>query len=284
VSIQDRPIAQSERNELQVIGRVQSEFTSFQFLHIQNKRNIRRKAYSQLLESARKQYGNNVDVRNIRLNGRFSGYHILNAGAALAIGIPLGGSISGGNSDRNYHNNSGQDGMNVAGTVGGIVIGTLLAGNTQKIIATGDVISLNRAILEEKTPSQISGVSGMEGAVNRASVSMINKIPANLTVTVVNVSSNDEMADFATNEIKFRLAESQKFRVLDEKAFDNMRFRRGSASGEMTDSSAIALGQMLGANVVITVNITRTGLNQTLTVKALDSRTAQIMVMVRETI
>ena len=124
----------------------------------------------------------------------------------------------------------------------------------------------------------------MESTVNKVGMALIRAIPANLTLCVVNVSPNsDQMADFAVEELKFRLAESQKFKVLDEKASNSMRIRQRNTN-EVNEASAISLGQMVGANIVITVSITRTGLRQILSVKALDSRTAQIVAMVHETI
>jgi len=54
-------------------------------------------------------------------------------------------------------------------------------------------------------------------------------------------------------------------------------------SGEVSEESAISIGQMLGANIVITGSITGTGTNQRLSIKALDVKTAQIVTMVRET-
>jgi len=126
--------------------------------------------------------------------------------------------------------------------------------------------------------------SSMESAVNRVGMALMRAIPVNLTLCVVNVSPNsDQMADFAVEELKFRLAESQRFKVLDERAFNTMRIRQRN-TGEVNEALAVSLGQTVGANIVITVSITRTGLRQVLSVKALDSRTAQIVAMVHEMI
>jgi hypothetical protein len=124
--------------------------------------------------------------------------------------------------------------------------------------------------------------SGMGVAIRKASMVLIREIPANLTLGVVNVSTNEQAASFVVEELQLLLTESKKFRVLDEMAFNSVRRQRGQV-GEMNDAAAISLGQMVGANIMITVSITRTGLTQILTVKALDSRTAQIITMVRET-
>jgi hypothetical protein len=58
--------------------------------------------------------------------------------------------------------------------------------------------------------------------------------------------------------------------------------QRFQLSGEVSDQSAVSIGNLLGANIVITGNISGTGSTQRLTLKALDVRTGQIVSMARE--
>jgi curli biogenesis system outer membrane secretion channel CsgG len=53
-------------------------------------------------------------------------------------------------------------------------------------------------------------------------------------------------------------------------------------SGDVSDESAVSIGQMLGANIVIIGSITETGRNQRLVLRALDVRTSEIITMARE--
>jgi len=304
VSIQDRPLVRTSGPELEVVGSVQTQFTSVQFLHIQNKQKLRERAYRALLENARRQYGSDVDVRNIRINGSFSSFNLLNMGAAVMIAVPVGSTIaySGHDTYDTYrydgHGNGyyPSDRRVMAGVAGGLAIGALLSGNTQAVTATGDVVSVRRNAPQppdtrnERRPENRGGnrrgadETGMEGAINRAAGTLIRDIPANLTVALVNVSSSErETSTFAMEELQFRLVGAQKFRMIDKDAFDLARSRRGfQRFDDMSDAAAVAVGQTVGANVVIVGSITRAGLTQTLTVKALETRTGEILTMVRE--
>ena len=53
-------------------------------------------------------------------------------------------------------------------------------------------------------------------------------------------------------------------------------------SGDVDDDSAISIGNMLGANIVITGDISSVGGVNRLVLRALDVRTAQILTMARE--
>jgi hypothetical protein len=72
VSMQDREMNANEQASEQIVGTVTVEFTSFQFLHIPNKKNIKVKAYTELKRAAQKEYGNNIDIKNIDITGDFS--------------------------------------------------------------------------------------------------------------------------------------------------------------------------------------------------------------------
>ena len=125
------------------------------------------------------------------------------------------------------------------------------------------------------------GGGGLEAAVVRIGNELIQKIPENLTVAVINIDQVGEVSAHVVEELKYIFVESNRFRVLDEGAFNAVRFRQRSEEA-MTEAHAVSLGQMVGANIVITVSVSRSGLSQTLVVKALDTRTAHIVSMVRE--
>jgi len=267
VSIQDREMTATER--AQVLGQVSAEFHSWQFLHIPAKKRLGQKAYIELMREARKQYEGNIEIRNITITGGWSGLEVLNilgyaGGAALLgfsifelyFGIPVGLAIP------------------------------VLSGNTQKITATGDVIAL-----EQTTNSQSrnrinrSNATGIEGAINRASSDLINDLPANSKIAVINISSNNrDTSALVVDELEYHLVSARKFTIVDRRTLDTIRAEQNfQMSGDVSDASAVSIGQMLGANIVITGSITGTGTNQRLSIKALDVKTAQIVTMVRET-
>ena len=272
VSISDRTIPRYEMNTVEVLGKVETTFTSWQFLHIIPKKTIIKKAYSRLLEQAQDEYGKNVDIRNIQITGGWSGLEVLNilgytGGAALLgfsifelyFGIPVGIAIS------------------------------VLSGNTQKITATGDVI-----LLEQTTNSQSrsranranrANATGIEKAIYTVSDDLINDLPANSKIAVINISSNNrDTSALVVDELEYHLVSAKKFTIVDRRTLDTIRAEQNfQMSGDVSDASAVSIGQMIGANIVITGSITGTGTNQRLSIKALDVKTAQIVTMVRET-
>jgi hypothetical protein len=70
--------------------------------------------------------------------------------------------------------------------------------------------------------------------------------------------------------------------LADRNALNAIRTEQNfQLSGEVSDESAVSIGNMLGANIVITGTLTGTGNMQRLTIKALDVKTAQILSMAR---
>jgi len=148
VSLQDRALSATDKNETEIIGSVKTEFGSFQNFNIVNKEKISGQAYIRLLNMAKSQYGNNVDIRNIKITGGFSGLEVLGLAAgpvAFNIGAFIGTSIFGGGISDIYGSDANPKLKGVV--IGGSIIAIplmALAGNFQKITATGDVISIRQ--------------------------------------------------------------------------------------------------------------------------------------------
>ena len=230
-------MTQGEREQAQIIGRVDVKFISWQPLHIILKDSIAKKAYSRLMAEARKKYQGDIEVVNIIADGTYN---------ALSILLPLP------------------------------IYGTILA-NLQTITATGDVVlysgSASTGITQQLTE-----------AITRASLEMAEKIPRNSTIAVLSVfSTNRDTSEYIIGELEYNLVNSGRFIIVDRRRLDQIRNEQNfQLSGDVSDDSAISIGNMLGANIVITGEITGTGSNQRLILKALDVRTAQIITMVRE--
>jgi TolB-like protein len=109
-------------------------------------------------------------------------------------------------------------------------------------------------------PPNISSNS-MENAVIKASESLIVDLPKNITIAVLSISSMDgDMATFVVEELEYQLVHSKEFRVVDRTTLDKIRAEQNfQLSGDVDDNSAISIGKMLGANIVITGNISGSG-------------------------
>jgi TolB-like protein len=132
--------------------------------------------------------------------------------------------------------------------------------------------------------SRVGSRSGIEEAVNRAGEKFIDGLPKDAVAAVLNISSNDrDAAVFIVEELEFQLVESGKFKIVDRKSLAALRSERDfQMSGEVSDESAVSVGNLLGANIVITGAISGTEGARRLTLKALDVQTAEILVTARE--
>ena len=241
VTIQDKMLSPQERETAEVIGRVSTQFVSVQPLHIIFRKNIAQKAYSRLMEEARKNYTGNIEVVNITASGSFN--------ALSFIPVPF---------------------------ISVLAYGT---GNFQTISASGDVV------LYSSTTS--SGVTqGLADTVTKLSLEIAERMPRDTTIAVLSVfSTNRNTSEYIIGELEYNLVNSGRFRIVDRRRLDQIRNELDfQMSGDVSDDSAISIGNMLGANIVITGEISGVGSNQRLILKALDVMTAQIVTMVRDQI
>jgi TolB-like protein len=140
------------------------------------------------------------------------------------------------------------------------------------------------SVIESTERTRSTETDGIEGAVNRAIKALIEDLPANTAIAVLSLaSSNEELAVFIMDEIEFQFVDTGNFTVVDRKTLDQIRSEQNfQASGEVDDTSAISIGKLLGANIVITGSMTGSKSTQRLTLKALNVQSAQIMAMARE--
>jgi TolB-like protein len=257
ISLQDKELTGTENPPPEILGRVNVEFTSTQILHIIRSGSIKEEAYSLLREEARGIFpARNIDIRNISIRGSVSGWNFVWVWLYFIDPVLF---------------------------------------NVQSVRATGDVVLVGtpqaaqtavRRTTNAATGTEGTGnaTAGIEGAVNRASESLMKNLPDNTTVAIVSISSRDrENAVFVMDELEFLFVDSGYFKVVDRKTLDQVRSEQNfQMSGEVDDNSAVNIGKMLGANIVVTGTITSAGGGQRLSLKALDVMTAQIIAMARE--
>ncbi|MDR1251386.1 MAG: CsgG/HfaB family protein [Treponema sp.] len=134
-------------------------------------------------------------------------------------------------------------------------------------------------------PQRDTGSSGgIEDAVYRAAQTLVDDLPAGATVAIISISSSDgEIAEFVLEELAYLLVETKKFRIVDRKSLDAIKSEHYfQSSGEVDDNSAVSIGKMLGASIVITGSISGSGSTRRLRSKALDVKTAEIVAMTSE--
>jgi hypothetical protein len=133
-------------------------------------------------------------------------------------------------------------------------------------------------------PKKPMGQSTLETALYAAANVIITRIRPRTTIAVVSVASRDiESADFVVDELAYIIVSSGNFKVVDRKSLDAIRSEQNfQTSGDVDDDSAVSIGKLLGANIVITGSISGTGSTRRLRLKALDVMTAEIVAMASE--
>jgi hypothetical protein len=129
-----------------------------------------------------------------------------------------------------------------------------------------------------------AGQSTLEAALYAAANVIIAGLPAGTTTAVVSVASQDiESAEFVVEELAYIIVSSGGFKVVDRRSLEAIRTEQNlQTSGEVDDDSAVSIGKLLGANIVITGSIGGVGSTRRLRLKALDVTTAEIVAMASE--
>jgi hypothetical protein len=133
--------------------------------------------------------------------------------------------------------------------------------------------------------SRTSALTAMEDAVRRACEKLVAGLPEKARLAVLNVSADEEAAAAKImDDLEIQLLDSGKFILVERKYLDALRAEQNfQMSGGVSDESAVSLGNMSGATIVITGALSGgSGGSRRLTLKALDVQSAEIVVSARE--
>jgi hypothetical protein len=146
------------------------------------------------------------------------------------------------------------------------------------------VINRSQDDLRRQMQGNRTGAAAAEDAVKRAGEKLIEGLPEKAVIAVLNVSAGEkDTAAFIMEELEYRLLESGKFKIVDRKSLDTLRAEQNfQMSGAVSDESAVSIGNMLGANIVVTGALSGSAGARRLTLKALDIQSAEIVVSARE--
>ncbi|MDR2783701.1 MAG: CsgG/HfaB family protein, partial [Treponema sp.] len=138
--------------------------------------------------------------------------------------------------------------------------------------------------LQRPARQSAGGQSTLEAALYAGADVIIARLPPKTTIAVVSISSRDvESAEFVLDELAYVIVNAGGFKVVDRKSLDAIRSEQNfQFSGEVDDDSAVSIGKLLGANIVITGSISGTGSTRRLRLKSLDVKTAEIVAMASE--
>jgi TolB-like protein len=118
----------------------------------------------------------------------------------------------------------------------------------------------------------------LNDAMNRAVSYLETRIPAESKVVVLNiVSENGALSDYIINSITEKIVNDNFFTAVDRHNLDLIQNEiTFQMSGEVSDNTAQAIGQKLGAESIISGNITAIGDLYRFQIRAIEVKTAKI--------
>jgi hypothetical protein len=124
-----------------------------------------------------------------------------------------------------------------------------------------------------------TGTSARDLAVRKASNGLIAALPAGSRVSVLNISGSEtDTVDVAIREITDALVATGKITVLDRQNLKAIEAEKQyQSSGNVSDDAYVAIGKMLGVEIIVTVSITGSGSQRKLTVRSMSVETGKVL-------
>jgi hypothetical protein len=120
----------------------------------------------------------------------------------------------------------------------------------------------------------------LDTAIREAAIQMETRIPSGTMVALVSVASpSTAFSTQVLTRLESAIVTNGKLVVVDRANLDKVRAEQGfQLSGEVSDESAKAIGQLLGAGAIVTGSLTDLGDVYNLTLKAINIETATVAV------
>jgi hypothetical protein len=128
-------------------------------------------------------------------------------------------------------------------------------------------------------PVASSGVS-LDTVIVQAARRMEERLPSGTKVAIVSVASpSTTFSSYVIDSLEAALVDKDTLKVVDRANLDKIREEQGfQLSGEVSDSSAKAIGQLLGAGAIVTGSLLNIGSSYRLTLKAINIESAEVAV------
>jgi hypothetical protein len=125
------------------------------------------------------------------------------------------------------------------------------------------------------------GAASLAEALYQSYEELSGNIPGFASIAVISVASADpDEGEFAVEELTLFLVNSRKYNILDRRSLDIIRAEQDfQLSGEVDDDTAVSIGHLIGAAIVITGSISPYDTAKYLRLKVLDVETGRIRAM-----
>ena len=140
----------------------------------------------------------------------------------------------------------------------------------QEWIASGDVFVQNET-------------AAVESSLAKAAGQIMESLQSDLYIAIVYVASNDtDMAEYIANELEYIMV-NEGFTIVDRSQLDKIRQEQDlQLSWEVDDDTAVSIGKIAGANIIITGSVTGMDSMRRLRLRALNVQTAQVLAVASE--
>ena len=165
-----------------------------------------------------------------------------------------------------------------------------------EIRATGGAVSIRSNVATVVVGSildrDINAATGVERAILMACRTLINTLPENARIVVLNIAGRDvRLSNFTLDELESRLVGARNFTVIARNTLQEISAERSftvagesiQLAGEISDAAAVSIGQTLRADIVITGSFSETGSIQRLSLRAIEVSSARLLTVARET-
>ena len=124
----------------------------------------------------------------------------------------------------------------------------------------------------------IKHIVGIEDALARAAKEAIKGIEKNSVIAIIYITAQDRaIINYIAGELEF-IWFKEGYIITDRSQLDLLRQEQNfQISGEVDDGSAVSIGKILGADVIVTGIIDGYGNLQRLRLRVLDTETAQVL-------
>jgi hypothetical protein len=145
--------------------------------------------------------------------------------------------------------------------------------NVQKITASGDVVLYSTATGRSNTFQQT-----VEGALARAANETLKNVPSRSKIAIVYITAQDRSTtEFIAGELEY-IWVNAGYTIIDRSQLDRIRREQNfQMSGEVDDDTAVSIGKIIGANIIVTGRVDGEGNLRRLRLRALDTQTAQVV-------
>ena len=126
------------------------------------------------------------------------------------------------------------------------------------------------------TPEVIEG--DIEGALKKAADRTFLNVSKGSRIAIVYISAfNENITDFIAGDLEDILV-NNGYIVIDRNQLDQLRSEQNlQLSADIDDATAVSIGKIAGADIIITGRVTGSGILRRLRLRALNTQTAQVL-------